>query len=315
MNEELKEIVLEKLKFVKGLNPKSGMSYALQHFSELMRVGTGISRREITRGTDELSPFIHGFSTFHRYMGTCKEFVLFCQSRGVNKLHKVTYKEVEDFLMKKIHKARRKSTIKSNMCALKKFFNASNRPDLKDQLDSDCSRFKDLARPGGTIHAFDNVKRLIAKIGEKSRLSAVIAQLIYMSGVRIHELRSMQITDTAILVPRGKGGKERTLDFSHRLDELAEIKNLMAELKELSKDIDWKSYCQRKGAPYQAHVKGACRSLADEYAGAHGLRANYAQQLCRKLEGKGSTTKETERTITRDLGHERRPMARHYLRV
>ncbi len=42
---------------------------------------------------------------------------------------------------------------------------------------------------------------------------------------------------------------------------------------------------------------------------------NYAQELRKKLEGKGLTDEEIERIITRDLGHERRSMARHYLGV
>ena len=114
---------------------------------------------------------------------------------------------------------------------------------------------------------------------------------------------------------KGKGGKIRVLDFSYRLDELEEIKNLMARLEELSQGIDWQQYCQSSGSTYQGHVKAACRSLGDEYGGAHGFRANYAQELRKKLEGKGLTDKEIERIITRDLGHERRSMARHYLGV
>ncbi len=89
----------------------------------------------------------------------------------------------------------------------------------------------------------------------------------------------------------------------------------MTRLDELSKGIDWQQYCRRRHSPYQADVKVACRSLGDEYGGAHGFRANYAQELRKKLEGKGLTDKEVERIITRDLGHERRSMARHYLGV
>ena len=50
------------------------------------------------------------------------------------------------------------------MCALQKFFNGCNRPDLRDQLADDFPRFKELAQSGGTIHAFDNPERLIEKI-------------------------------------------------------------------------------------------------------------------------------------------------------
>ena len=94
-----------------------------------------------------------------------------------------------------------------------------------------------------------------------------------------------------------------------------ELSAVIARLEELSTGVDWQHYCQRRHSPYQGHVKAACRTLGDEYGGAHGLRTNYSQELRKKLEGKGLTDKEIERITTRDLGHERRSMARHYLGV
>jgi integrase len=313
MQEELREKLLDKLQSVRGMNPKSGMTYALEHFSELARVGIGISRREVTKGTERSSPFIHSWDTFDRYLGICKEFVLFCRSQGVNKLHKLHYNTVEAFLMAKIADDKVKNTLKVNMCALQKFFNGVNRPDLRDQLSSDYARFKELARSGGTIHAFDNPDRLIEQINKRAELSAVIAKLQYISGARIHEVRMMQVGETTITIHKGKGGRKRVLDFSHRLEELAEVKNLMARLEELAEGIDWQAYCQDKDSPYQGHVKAACKSLGDSYAGAHGLRANHAQELRKKLEAEGLTAEEIEIVITQDLGHNRRSMARHYL--
>jgi hypothetical protein len=89
----------------------------------------------------------------------------------------------------------------------------------------------------------------------------------------------------------------------------------MIRLRELAEGIDWKAHCQRKDSPYQRHVKAACRSLGDVYGGAHGFRGNYAQELRKKLEAQGFTAEEIELIITRDLGHNRRSMAKHYLGV
>lgn len=314
MDRELKEQLLDKLESVGTLHPRAGMTYALTYFSKLARLGNDMSRREITRATGELSPFIHGWDTFNRYMGICKEFVIFCRDQGANRLHRLHYETVECFLMKKIEKGNARSTIEVNICALQKFFNAVSRVDLRDRLSNDYQRFKYLAREGRTIHAFDEPKKLIEKIEKRDKLSAVIAKLIHMTGARIHELRTMNIGDETITI-KGKGGKKRVLDFSYRFQELAQIKNLMAILKELSKGVDWQAYCQQAGSAYQAHVKAGCRSLGDEYAGAHGLRANYAQELRKKLKDGGFSREEIELIITRDLGHERRSMARHYLSV
>jgi len=315
MKEETREKILDELKAIGTLRPKAGLTYALQFYSRIARIGFGISRRGLTRPKKELSPFIHAFSTFDRYMGIAKEFVLFCQKKGVTRLHKLTYDDVEGFLMEKIIvREVLRNTVETNVCALQKFFHVCCRYDLRDQLAGDYSRFKYLAKEGGAIHAFDNPERLIEKIAQRDELSAVIAKLEHMTGARIHEVRGMEITEDAIRI-KGKGGKVRALDFSYRLGEMEEIKKLMTRLEELSQGIDWQKYCQSRGSTYQSHVKAACRSLGDEYGGAHGRRANYAQGLHKKLEGKGLTDKEVERIITRELGHERRSMARHYLGV
>jgi integrase len=297
------------------MNPKSGMTYALEHFAELARVVIGISRREVTRGTEKSSPFIHSWDTFDRYLGICKEFVLFCRNHGVNKLHELHYNTGEAFLMAKIDNDKARNTLRVNMCALQKFFNGCNRPDLRDQLSEDYPRLKELAKSGGTIHAFDNPDRLIEKIGNRDELSAVIARLQHITGARIHEVRIMEIAESTIAINKGKGGRKRVLDFSSRLEELAEVKKLMIRLEELGDGVDWKAYCQSKDSPYQGHVKAACRSLGDSYGGAHGLRANHAQELSKKLEADGLTAEEIELIITQNLGHNRRSMARHYLGV
>ena len=70
----------------------------------------------------------------------------------------------------------------------------------------------------------------------------------------------MEIGETTIAINKGKGGRKRVLDFSSRLEELAEVKNLMIRLEELADGVDRKAYCQSKGSPYQGHVKAACRS-------------------------------------------------------
>ena len=49
----------------------------------------------------------------------------------------------------------------------------------------------------------------------------------------------MKIMENAIAI-KGKGGKRRVLDFSYRLEALAEIKDPIPRLTELSKGLDWR---------------------------------------------------------------------------
>ena len=314
MKRELIEKLRDGLRSVKGLHCKSGLTYALAYFAEVARLGIGVSRRDVTRSTRELSPVIHSWSTFHRYLGICKEFVLFAKAKGVNKLHKLDYGTVEQFLLMKIAKGRRANTLEANMCALMKFFHVCGRDDLRDRLADDYSRMKGLSKPGGNIHAFDDPSRLIKQIERRDELSAVAARLQLLTGARIHEVRPMEIAGQTIKI-KGKGGKVRVLDFSWRPEELAEVETLRLRLEELSASVDWQEFCQRHRGTYQKTVKAACRALGDEYAGAHGLRGNHSQELEKKLEERGLPEDEIELAITRELGHERRSMARHYLRV
>ncbi len=189
MKEETREKILNELKAIGTLRPKAGLTYALEFYARIARIGLGISRRELTRPRKELSTFIHAFSTFDRYMGIAKEFVQFCQKKGVTRLHKLTYDEVKGFLMEKIAvREVLRNTVQTNVCALQKFFHVCGRHDLRDQLSGDYSRFKYLAKEGGSIHAFDNPTKLIGEIAKRSGLSEVIAKLEHMTGARIHEV-------------------------------------------------------------------------------------------------------------------------------
>ena len=67
----------------------------------------------------------------------------------------------------------------------------------------------------------------------------------------------MEIAETTITIHKGKGGRKRVLDFSHRLEELAEVKNLMIRLEELAEGIDWQEYCQSKEQPLPGPREGS----------------------------------------------------------
>jgi len=49
MKEETREKILDELEAIGTLRPKAGLTYALQFYSRITRIGSGISRRELTR--------------------------------------------------------------------------------------------------------------------------------------------------------------------------------------------------------------------------------------------------------------------------
>ncbi len=312
MGEQLKEKILDRMEElgVKGINSEAGMTYAVNYFCRFTRVGIGISRRELTRATGRLSPFIHSWATYERYRGIIRDFEDFCRAEQIKKLKKIAYATIDKFLMGKIERNFTRNTIETNICALLKFLTVTRREDLRETLASDYTRFKDLAKEGRTIYAFDKPDKLIETLYKKDELAGVVAQIVRITGVRIHEVRPLLIKDNAIVVHKGKGGRMRTVDFSHRPDDLEKVRDLMERLKELVKHVDWHAYME---GTYQGHVRAAARATKDAYAGAHGLRAVFAQEEDKRLEAEGMPDEQREYAITRALGHNRRSMARHYL--
>ncbi len=110
---------------------------------------------------------------------------------------------------------------------------------------------------------------LIEKIRQRAELSAVIAKLQHITGARVHEIRIMKIAETTIAINKGKGGRKRLFDFSHRPDELAEVRNLMTRLKELSEGVN--GILPEQGQPLPGPREGSLRVAGRYPRGAHGI--------------------------------------------
>jgi hypothetical protein len=194
---------------------------------------------------------------------------------------------------------------------LLKFFRVCGRADLDERLSRDYAGYKYLAREGQRIYSFDKPTELIIRIGRRDELAGVVAQIVRTTGVRIHELRPLVMEGASALIKKGKGGKERTVDFMYQAEDIAKLEALLARFRELCSKVNWKDYSRHV---YQDHVRAACRSMHDEYHGAHGLRATFSRDRNEMLKMHNVPEEEREYLITRYLGHNRRSMARHYLR-
>jgi hypothetical protein len=141
MKAQIVEEILDRLESVTGLHPKAGITYALHHFAEVARIGIDLSEGEVIRIMGQPSPFIHTWDDFHRYTGICKEFVAVRKSEGANKLHKVRYETVEQYLL---HTMRRGDPLDATIPALQKFFHACERRDLRDEIGKNAARLRNL---------------------------------------------------------------------------------------------------------------------------------------------------------------------------
>jgi len=294
-----------------GLRSKSGLKYALSFFNKV-KEGIGKSKREQYIKNGGYTPYIHNYKTFTRYYGVAKEFTNFAIEKGINRLDKLNNDIVNEFLSNKIKQGFTRNTIELNISALKKYFNTIGREDLTKYLTDNYYSFTHSAKEGGQVLAFTNAERVIETLRKEE--FKIIAKIEYYTGARISDVKKISFDDDnyAIKITSSKGGRDRTLDFSDRVERYNQVRELYKEYEEKVKPI-WKKEIKLE---YYKDLKYACRKLGEIYTGSHSFRANYAVERWKYLEEQINvgilTMEQAEKVLTEELGHSRREMAVYY---
>jgi len=287
---------------------KIALDVALNFASRKLRNGIGKSKREVYKQNGGYSPYIHSWSTFNRYMGIAKDFVKKCFEHNIKRLHEIDKEFVRDYILEKTSYCSQK-TIKINMSALEKFFDALNRPDLANYLRENYQSFYEKGRIPDYTVGFAEPDKVIEKLGEKNLIYKDIATLQYQTGARIGDIKKIKIDekDKKVIIERSKGGKSRILDYSDRIDKFNLIKESYERFKSYLEEHKWSEL--RKD--YEKAVRDTANSLGERYTGAHAFRVNYAIERYQELKEKyGRTVADKE--LTKELGHERVSMSRYY---
>jgi len=294
---------------VKGIRPNSGLSYGLKYAGEVLKEGIGLSRAEVYAENDGRSPYVHSWSTFSRYMGIAKEFVNDMKEMGINRLDKLEYSHVREWLGTKAEYVTEK-TMKVNMCALEKFFEAVGREDLAYSLRNDFQELYSMANPSGRALPFSDPERVIEAL--KDPAHRVVAELQYLTGSRIGDVKKIEVDpeSKSVFIEGSKGGRDREIDFSDRVEKFERVAELKERLDRFIEERGWREIRET----YYDDLKQAVKSAGEVYSGAHAFRVTYAVERWEELREQGYTEQEADKILTQELGHNREEMSRYYRR-
>ena len=294
------------------VNEKAGLTYALKVVSSFWRQGIGVSKREIYLRNNRRTPFIHSWSTFHRYTGITKDFVKWCKENGVNRLHQVRYEHVQRFIQEKIDRKSSHRTIKTNLSALKKFFETVKREDLVMEINKNYQRTYSQARLGGRAIGYANPERVIEAL--KKEEHKVLAQLQLLTGARIGDVKKMEVKELekSIVFHKSKGGRTREISFKDKYTDRTKEFEKVKELKEqLDRYIEQKSWSSIRTG-YYADLKQACKKVGERYSGSHAFRVNYLKNRYENLIKNGCPAPESAKIVSEEAGHSREEMGEYY---
>ena len=292
-----------------GIKRNSGLAYALKYAAKVLKQGIGISKHEVYKRFGGKSPLIHSYSTFNRYMGIAKEFVNWAKEQGVNRLDKVQYEHVRDFLLSKSEYCSMR-TLKVNASALRKFFETVGREDIAERIGEDYQEIYSKGRAPGRALAFAHPERVISLL--KEDVHKVIAELQLLTGARIGDVKKIQVLseEKKVVITKSKGGRTREIDYSDRPEKFDRIKELVGELREYLKDSSWSSVRES----YYKDLRQAVYRSGEIYTGSHAFRVNYVKERLRELRERGYSEKEALQIIEYEIGHSRIEMSAYYSR-
>lgn len=284
------------------------LTYALKWVGKVLD-GRGRSKREVYEEHGGRSPYIHSHSTRNRYLGVAKDFVSWAKEKGINRVDKVSYEDVREFLEEKVEKGVSEKTLKVNMSALRKFFGAVGRDDIAKKIGEDYQEIYSQGRPSGRALPYTNPQKVIENL--KDDAHRTVAELQYLTGARVGDVKKIRIDEDrkVVEIPRSKGGRDREIDLSDRPERFERVKELREELDRHLQEREWKDI--RKS--YYDDLRESCKKVGEVYTGAHAFRVTYAQERFRELtEERGMSDEEADSTITQELGHNRLEMSRYY---
>ena len=292
-----------------GIKRNSGLTYALKYAAKVLKQGIGISKHEVYKRFNGKSPLIHSYSTFNRYMGIAKEFVNWAKAQGVNRLDKVRYEHVRDFLLSKAEYCSMR-TLKVNATALKKFFETVGREDIAERIGEEYQEIYARGRAPSRALAFAHPEKVISLL--KEDVHKVIAELQLLTGARIGDVKKIQVLleERKILISKSKGGRTREIDYSDRPKEFERIQELVGRLNEYLKGSSWSSIRE----DYYRDLRQAVLRSGEVYTGSHAFRVNYVKERLQELKSQGYSEKEALQKIEYEIGHSRIEMSAYYSR-
>jgi integrase len=292
------------------------LNYAVTFYADTVTQGIGTSRRETQKQYAGQSPFVHSWATHRRYLDSINQFKNFSQAHGINRVDRLDTTIRDAWLREKIRYGVSENTIKNDICALNKFMATIGRSDLKITSHGE---WKAQAAAAGRATPYSNPDRVLNNL---DGIDKTIAQLQYLTGARISEVREMILNGESSTVHLdGKNGKERDVSFVDRQDVFERITDLKTQLEgqiQTAKvySVSWHEI----RTSYYEELHKACDRAGEDYNGSHDFRATYADERFTELyngyvaEGMDSDAAESiaDKETSLELGHNREDVTRHY---
>ncbi len=140
--------------------------------------GIGESKHEAKKIHGGRSPKFHSFGTKTRYFGVINDFVEKMYEKSIKRVNHVRREDLIEFLEEKASRTTR-NTMRTNMAALRKFFQSSawrERNDLLEAIDKKYHYILDLAMESGEAKPFTNPERVIEKMKQVQNKSIASIQ-------------------------------------------------------------------------------------------------------------------------------------------
>lgn len=267
---------------------------------------------------------VHSFSTADAYRDVWAQILQYAkQEFGVKDIEKLTGANVSSFLASKVEHGVAYATFQQYAAAAEKLAVALNRyserleransysfseaiKEVRSKAREELARF-DASR------AYENPRAVIAQISKADHQLAACLQL--ESGARIHEISLIKgpallgtgqdrftKQEVGFYKMSGKGGKEGVKAVS------------IETYRRLEAHVQKHGVFKINEGAYRESLKTAAAETNQSYEGSHGLRWNYAQGRYNTLQEHGLSDVEAELHISKEMGHERGDITRHYLR-
>jgi len=291
---------------------KAGLTYILKLVCEYWKQGIGKSKRNIYLQNNRKSPYVHSWSTFHRYAGIAKDFVNWSKKNGVNRLHQVNYEHIERYIAEKIERGVSHRTVKTNLSALKKFFETAGRSDIAEKITENYQKNYSQARLGGRAIGYSDPERVIEALRKEEH--KVLAKLQLLTGARVGDVKKMEIKEEEkkVIIHKSKGGRTREISYKDkyvdRTKEFEEVKRLKEKMDRYIEEKGWKSI----RSSYYPDLRNACKKVGEYYSGSHAFRVTYLKERFDNLVENGCPPEEAKRIVAEEAGHSRLQMGDYY---
>lgn len=267
---------------------------------------------------------IHSYATADSYRAVWRQVLTHAKEQfGMKDIERLTSEHITSFLSSKIDDGVARATFAQYAAALEKLetslnmysykFNRGNSYDFSAAIAEVRSEAKDLEKFDGS-RAYEDPRALIGALANPDFRLAATMQL--ESGGRVREvslIREPQLrgimkdeitgNDRGVVSVKVKGGKMVDLSISP------------GAYKALSNRISsGEGIFKISAGSYRRALERTAVAMDQDYQGSHGLRWCFAQERFGEVQRAGRCYEEALSIVSREMGHERADITKHYLR-